>query len=360
MIQRKATMVESRLTEQSVDQNGAAKSSSWSLRQKKSLPISIPEPKPFKSQENQGEVGDDKPQKRRHWLHKSSGVTSSMKSTAGKTPDNLVTETKPSTETKSKRWWERGSQKGRVVTPATLASSESEPHDLLSTESIDIAGSNVISVIKSLEVDDSRPIVFGNYSGEPVYKRNITEPALFNSEILKFYQFDTFEEATYHSWNVWTVGDDGAKGIDRSIECKMDLVDFFKRFEHEKVYIMRSILVPNLNQFKNGYLVKLKILHGKEPKGAEIGLQAFKRCCKSSILNKVPDNAIKINICGLTYTRRGSLTQITLWIHPIMNMSFNISSQVMLLIRSLSLEAKVDKITLVDVNNGSKTEIVED
>lgn len=344
-----------------------AKKPNWSLKKKQTREISIPEPKPFKSQENQGNV-EEKPLKRRNWLHKSSGETPSVKSSIGKTPERLVTETKPSaeskskpsTESKSKRWWGRGLQRDKTIPSNTIVSSESEHHDLLSTESIDILGGNAISVIKCLEEDDSKPIVFGNYSGEPVYKRDVAEPALFNSQLLKFNQFDHFEEATYHSWNVWKVGSEGIKEMDNSIECKMDFVEFFKRVNYQKVYIMRSILVPNYNLFKNGYLVKLKILHGKEPANVDYGLQVFKKCCKNSILNMVPNNAIKINVCGFTYTRKGSLTQITLWIHPIMNMSFDISNQVRLLIKLLNLSTKVSKITLVDVNNGSKTEIVEE
>lgn len=116
----------------------------------------------------------------------------------------------------------------------------------------------MLTIVKSLEEDDSRPIVFGNYSGEPVYQRNIEEPAIFNSQLVRFNQFDHFEEATYHSWNIWKVGHDGTKEMGNSIECKMDFVDFFKKFTYQKVYIMRSILVPNHNLFKNGYLVKLK------------------------------------------------------------------------------------------------------
>lgn len=358
MIQTKASSTKPADTAQNRSQNGVTKKSTWSFRQKQTRSISIPEPKPFKSQENQGSV-EDKLSRWRGWLHKSTGeiVQPSVSTSLGKTPENLTNEAKPSAESKSKRWCKKGPQKSPKP-PNTLASTESESYEILSTESIDILGGNVLTIVKSLEEDDSRPIVFGNYSGEPVYQRNIEEPAIFNSQLVRFNQFDQFEEATYHSWNIWKVGHDGTKEMGNSIECKMDFVDFFKKFNYQKVYIMRSILVPNHSLFKNGYLVKLKLLSKKESEG-DMGLQVFMKCCRNSILNNVPNNAIKINVCGFTYTRKGSLTQITLWIHPIMNMSFDISNQVKSLIKLLNLETNINKITLVDVNNGSKTEITE-
>ncbi|KAI5957895.1 hypothetical protein CANMA_004327 [Candida margitis] len=372
MIQRKASPKDKTLKE-FADQNGSipvTKKTTWFSKSKQAPTILIPDPKPFKSQQNHSQQEkEDKLSKRRSWFHKSSGETarthSSIGTSMGKTPENLqqTKEVGPSAEsnggTRSKHWFSRATHKPNPILPSTLASSESEHHDLLSTESIEILGSNVISLIKRLEEDDSMPIVFGNYSGEPVYKRDVTEPAIFNSQLVKFSHFDQFEEATYHAWNVWQVGHDGTKKVDQTIECKVDFVDFFKKFNYQKVYIMRDCLVPNHNSFKNGYLVKLKLLHERSSTGADWGLHIFMTCCKNAILNNVPNNAIKINVCGFTYTKRSSLTQITLWIHPIMNMSFDISNQVSLLIKSLNLEARLNKITLVDVNNGSKTEIIE-
>lgn len=343
MIQSK---VSSTLPPPAPDQKGVSKKSSWTFRLRKPRSISIPEPKPFK------ENADKNVPKRKGWLYKSAGEITQPpgNKSIDKTPENEV----KLSVSKSSRLFSRASHHKSPLPPNTLGSSESEHHDLLSTESVDLLKGNVSSVIKYLEEDDSIPIVFATYSGEPLYRKDIEEPELLHSQLVTFNQFDHFEEATYHSWNVWRVGVDGEKIIGDSIECKMDFVDFFKKFCYEKVYIMRSILVPTHNLFKNGYLVKLKL--GKD--SAEVGLKMFMTCCKNSILNKVPNNAIKINVCGFTYTRKGYLTQITLWIHPVMNMSFDISNQVSLLVKLLNLETTPNKITLIDVNNGSRTEIV--
>ncbi|KAI3404520.2 hypothetical protein KGF56_002712 [Candida oxycetoniae] len=260
---------------------------------------------------------------------------------------------------RSRSWFFKSKNKSATTLTHSSGSSESEHIELLSTESVD-TGTSIMTVIRKVEEDDSIPIVYGNYSGEPTFKKQIEEPTIFQAQLAKFNNFDRFDEAAYFFWNIWEIDESGKKKIVRIIECSSDFTDIFRNFTYEKVFIMRSSLIPNYNSFKNGYLVKLKLLHGKTATNAELGLHLFVKCCKNSILNNVPNNAINVNVCGYTYARKSSMTSITLWIHPILNMSFDISNQVRLLIQSLNFGINLNKITLVDINNNSKTLINTD
>ncbi|KAI5965228.1 uncharacterized protein KGF55_001448 [Candida pseudojiufengensis] len=263
---------------------------------------------------------------------------------------------------RTKSWFSKSHNRSPSLVLQSGASSESEDQlDLLSTESTEQNANNLTNLIKRLEEDDSIPIVFSQYSGESVFKRNISTPTIFKTQVSKFHKFDKFEESSYNLWNVWTIDEEtNQKKIERLIECKSDFIEFFKNFNYSKCFIMKSNLVPNILQFKNGYLVKLKLLHGKTSTNTELGLNLFMKCCKYSILNSIPNNSIKINVCGFTYHKKRQLTQIVLWIHPILNMSFDISNQVKLLIKSFNFGHNLNKITLVDINNNSKTVVSVD
>ncbi|KAI5952411.1 hypothetical protein KGF54_003278 [Candida jiufengensis] len=263
---------------------------------------------------------------------------------------------------RSKSWFLKNHNRSPSLLLNSAASSESEDQlDLLSTESTEQNVNTLTNLITRLEEDDSIPIVFSQYSGEPVFKRNIATPTIFKTQVSKFHKFDKFDESSYNLWNVWTIDETtNQKKIERLIECRSDFIEFFKNFNLKEVFIMKSNLVPNILQFKNGYLVKLKLLHGKTLTNTELGLNLFMKCCKYSILNNVPNNAIKINVCGFTYQQKRQLTQIVLWIHPILNMSFDIANQVELLIKSFNFGHNLNKITLVDINNNSKTVISVD
>lgn len=306
--------------------------------------------------------------KRSNWFRKSRSSTnvpsdsntlplsSTSNPTFEKEKDSIVERTTLQTVPRSRSWFSNTWNKSTtILTQVNSSSSEdSEPVELLSTESANNL-SSIDTLIKRLEEDENIPIVIGNYFGEPIFKKNIFESTIFQAQLGKFYSFDKFDEAAYFSWNIWNIDECGKKKITRVIECKSDFVDFFRHFNYEKVFIMRTSLVPNYNLFHNGYLVKLKLLHGRTITNAELGLYLFMKCCKNSILNNVPHIALNINVCGYTYTRRKSMTLITLWIHPILSMSFDITNQVKLLIQLLNFGIKLNKITLVDINNNSKT-----
>lgn len=76
------------------------------------------------------------------------------------------------------------------------------------------------------------------------------------------------------------------------------------------------------------------------------------------MFRKFPRRDIKINVCGIEYqTKQPKLTEITCWIHPILSMSFDITDQVSLLLQLISYNGPIQRITLVDLNNRSKSTI---
>ncbi|CAK9439648.1 uncharacterized protein LODBEIA_P37480 [Lodderomyces beijingensis] len=365
----------------------SSKSKSWfSKETPQQPPPQLPTPKPFKTVGKPKPKDDKVPQKEAakkrgswwsrkkreshsHQHHQSQSQQQSQQpptsSVVSSLPKPLVSSNKSSMNLslyrasaqqipRSKSWWFGPKAKSAAIVTQSSGSSESAHHELISTESVDV-GTSIVSVVKRLEEDDSIPIVYGNYSGEPTFKKQIEEPTIFQTQLAKFNNFDSFDEAAYFFWNIWEIDDSGKKKITRIMECKQDFLDFFKNFQYEKVFLMRSSLIPNYNSFKNGYLVKLKLLHGRTATNADLGWFLFMKCCKSAILNNVPNNEISISICGFTYTRKSSMTSITLWIHPIFNMSFDISNQVRSLIQHLNFGVNLDKITLIDINNNSKT-----
>ncbi|CAI5759919.1 unnamed protein product [Candida verbasci] len=213
-----------------------------------------------------------------------------------------------------------------------------------------------------LKLNDNSPILLGCYNGSPVYSTFITKNDniyLFKSKLFQYGLFDKFDEPTYHPWNVWKYDKDNyQKKLIELIESKSDFKKFFNRIFHLnlKFIIMRSCLVPDYGLFKNGYLIKLKTI--QEGKRNDELIAFFRNCCERILFTKLNENKLmKITVVGVTIENLDKVSQIMFWIHPILNMSFDILNQTIMLLKTFNFNVKFTSICLIDINTNSKFKI---
>ncbi|KAL6451685.1 hypothetical protein SBY92_002991 [Candida maltosa Xu316] len=248
-----------------------------------------------------------------------------------------------------------------LIIPATsmttaytnIKSSGSDQVELLSTASVD-RNCKPDSIVSQFHVEhhDSTPVTFGNYSGNPMFTTCLKNPQSYAHKLFTYQKLHgpVYEGGSYFSWNVWEYQGD-IKKLRDVIHSRNSFSQFIKNFQYEKVTLMREMLVPSYDLFKNGYLVNLKI-NNKDSKKI---LAVYANICENCIFDDFPNPNIKINVCGVTFKKdTGNLIDIILWIHPILNMSFGIVDQVALLLKSYHFDIPITKAILADINNGSK------
>lgn len=266
---------------------------------------------------------------------------------------------------RSRSWFFRAKSESDVHSPTTTAqysthvkSSESDQAEILSSSSLEKnkKSNSVIFDNHIVEFDYPIPIIHGNYSGNPSYTPSIKNPHLFYNQLTTRQFLQSTVELTYNSWIVWECSDKREKRILTCIDNKDQFIEFIEKFNYSHVVIMRKLLVPNYDFFKNGYLIRIKVSHTKNDKTNAVKL--YSQLSDDSMFRKFPRRDIKINVCGIEYqTKQPKLTEITCWIHPILSMSFDITDQVSLLLQLISYNGPIQRITLVDLNNRSKSTI---
>ncbi|RCK55700.1 hypothetical protein Cantr_05566 [Candida viswanathii] len=266
---------------------------------------------------------------------------------------------------RSRSWFARGKSEPAVPPPATTApysthirSSESDQVEVLSTTSMEKNGKphSVAHESHIVEFDDPFPIVYGNYSGSPKWCGTIKNPHAFYNQLVIHPLLNQKVEAAYNMWVVWELDGNKEMKIIGIIRNKEQFDAYMRDFKHEHTVVMRKLLVPNQEYFKSGYLVRTKISHGRH--NSDKAVELYSKFCEDSLFRKFPRPDIKINVCGVQYcAKEPKLTEITCWIHPIWNMSFNITAQVALLLKLIRFAGPVQKITLYDVSNRSRSRI---
>lgn len=239
-----------------------------------------------------------------------------------------------------------------------IRSSESDQAEVLSSTSMDKSRklNSVVYANHLEEYDFPIPIVYGNYSGNPICNSAIKNPhSFFNQLITHQFVLNTVE-TSYNTWIVWECQDKREKRIVRPIDNIEQYHELMNEFVYDHIVIMRKLLVPNFNYFRNGYLLRIRVSHGKNDR--KNAIQLYFQLCEDSIFRKFPRPEIKINVCGIEYHEKlPKLTEIACWIHPIWKMSFSITDQVSLLLKLMRYTGLIQQITLVDINNHSKVYI---
>ncbi|KAG7666420.1 uncharacterized protein J8A68_000051 [[Candida] subhashii] len=215
-----------------------------------------------------------------------------------------------------------------------------------------------LQVLNEVERGPTIPIKLGSYSGIPMSRTIIDESSrmTFEGSIAR-HRLLGQNQLLYHVWHVWKYGNDSAAKVHLVIDNENDLKPFLEELSNEDDYkycLMRAASVPNLDLYKNGYLIRLKI---NKHKNQEDLTHFYSFVTEQILKNNIYVEGLKIGIFGITYWKRGQNRDLGLWVHPIMEGTFDIVRQAKRLVGSMTRYLCDDifsKLTVIDSNTYSR------